>query len=282
MDLKAQSDFPALTEIRDRVLLLVVGNAYLCEEFFLKKFGDSIDLMADKLKEDIEELKRSYPGKFVSEVDTNEILQGIQKTAQKLKDPDEKLNQECTVGELGKELETQLKSLNQAVGAIQKQVEGMARPYRKTDAIFGVFSSLKEVLRPVRVAGPLFLKIFLCLVAVAVLGFGYLFFTMEKEGSLLEEISQSEAYINSKQGDISKLSSSADELRRKIDEMRDRELTRQQKVEVMELSDKLHTLNNEKQQVESTIRIHEAQITEKRKKIEEIEKKPFFKRLFRQ
>ncbi|MFC1825454.1 hypothetical protein ACFL9T_22300 [Thermodesulfobacteriota bacterium] len=282
MDSQAQNHFPALIEIRDRVLLLVVGNAYLCEDPFLKKFGDSIDLMADKLKEDIETLKKSFPGKFVSEVDTNEILKGIQKTAQRLKEPDEKLNQECTVGALGRELETQLKSLNQAVEDIKKQVEGLSRPYRKTDAFIRVFSGLKDVLRPITNAGPLLLKIFLGLLVVVALTFGYLFFTMEKEGSLSQEIAQSEGYINSRQDELSRLQREANELKSTIDAMRDKQLTRQQKVELMELGSKLSMINNERQQIEDAVRTHEAKIADTRKKIEEIRMKSFIKRVFRQ
>jgi hypothetical protein len=45
--------FPALHDIRDKILVLSLGNAFLCEEVFLKKTGIAIESQLDNLRQEI-------------------------------------------------------------------------------------------------------------------------------------------------------------------------------------------------------------------------------------
>ena len=60
----------SLCALKDNALLLMMANEYLCEEKILIKIGQSIELNLQRLKDDISLIKKEFPGKFVSEVDT--------------------------------------------------------------------------------------------------------------------------------------------------------------------------------------------------------------------
>jgi len=168
----------------------------------LKKIGRTIDSNVEKLKGDIYSLKKRFPGKFVDEIDTDEIIKEIHRTAQSLQNPDQDINERCTVGSLGRELEDRIKSLSNAVNAIRIQVEGRGLTYTKKDSALGIFVNIKDSLGASFFLG---LKIFLCLLVLSLLSFFYLFLTMENKEDLLKGIGKSEAHIKSQQEIVSQL-----------------------------------------------------------------------------
>jgi len=271
----------AIHEIRDRALMLSVGNAYLCEGTFLKKIGNTVAIMAAKLKDDIDALKNLFPGKFVSNVNTDEILEQIEDTAKRLKEPDRAASEECKIGAIGNQLEAQVKSLEQAIAAIRMQVEGGAPQYTRKDALLRLFGSLGILIGPFRNIGQLLLKVCLCLVVILLLLFGYWFFTMQKEGDLLQGIAQDESFIRSQQAILSTLENEARQLRPRVDAMMAKGLNRQEKVELIELTDRMHSISEKRQEIEADINTREKKILEDRKKIEELQRKSFVKRLLR-
>ncbi|MFC1581210.1 hypothetical protein ACFL4N_09935, partial [Thermodesulfobacteriota bacterium] len=84
MDSNLSDQFRGLTEIRNGAHLLSLGNAYLCEEYFLKKIGSSMHSQIDGLKGDIHALKDRFPGKFVDEIDTEAVLEEINEISMRL------------------------------------------------------------------------------------------------------------------------------------------------------------------------------------------------------
>jgi len=282
MDFDPQSNFGALNEIRDRVLMLSLGNAYLCEEPFLKKIGHVINLNLLKLKEDITSLKKSFPGKFTDEVETDEILNGINSIAQHLQNPDKEINEKCTVGALGRELEESVNTLTEAINAVRIQVEGESPVYTKADSILGLFGWLRPVGNLMATLSGFIGKLFIFLIIASILIFSYLFLTMEKEGSILKEIAKSEAYIQSQQEILSQLDYEKDQISRQIEAIEKRGLNRQDKIEIMDFEMGINKLDDKRHKIETEISMYDKELKDNQRKIEEIKKKSFIKRLLRQ
>ena len=268
----------ALSAIRDNALMLSLASAYFCEEPFLKKIGRAIDSHVETLKGDIYSLKKSFPGKFMDEIDTDEIIKEIHRTAQSLQNPDEDINEKCTVGSLGRELEDQIKSLSTAVKAIRSQVEGVGLTYTSKDSAVGIFVNIKDSLGASFLFG---LKIFLCLLVVSLLAFFYLFLTMENKEDLIKETSKSEALLKSQQEIVSKLDLENKEFSERIKSLEKGDPSRAERIEIMDLELKIQKNLDARLQEQAKLEIYNKKIMENRKKIEEIEKSSFFKRLLR-
>lgn len=282
MDFDPQNNFGALKEIRDRVLMLSLGNAYLCEEPFLKKIGQAINLNLVKLKEDIISLKKRFPGKFTDEVETDEILNGINSIAQHLQNPDKEINEKCTVGALGRELEESVNTLTEAINAIRIQVEGESPVYTKADSILGLFGWLRPVGNLMATLSGFIVKLFVFLIIASILIFSYLFLTMEKEGSILKGIAKSEAYIQSQQEILSQLDYEKEQISRQIESIEKRGLNRQDKIEIMDLEMGINKIDDKRHKIEAEISMYDKELKDNQRKIEEIKKKSFIKKLLRQ
>jgi hypothetical protein len=123
MESHRQHRFEAIHEIRDRALMLSLGNEYLCKEVFLKKIGQAIALNVKELANDISLLKRELPERFGGDVQTDRILKGIYNTARRLQEPDEEVHQKCSIGVLGRELEGNINSLARVIKPMGQQVQ---------------------------------------------------------------------------------------------------------------------------------------------------------------
>jgi hypothetical protein len=277
MGSESQNPLSALKDIRDCAFLLNLGRAYLCEEPFMKKIGLTIDSRLKNLREEILSLKKQFPGKFVREVSTDELLEQLHKTAQGLQNPDQEINERCTVGELGRELEETVHALAEAVNAIRFQVEGTVPAYTKADSVKGLFGRIMPTGKVVS----LLLKVVAVLAVVAVLSFSFLFFTMEKESPLLEEIAKSEAHVRSQQGIISELTHEKAQISQRIASLKGDDLSRQVKIDIMELNVGIRRLDEKIQEVEVDISGHEDRIRTNREKVEKIRRRPFMERLLR-
>jgi len=282
MDNDSQNNLSALKEIRDSVLMLSIGNAYLCEELFLKKIGRRIDVNVEKLKNDISALKKRYPGKFVTEVDTDEILKGIHGTAQRLQKPDKETEEKCTIGKLGQEMEASVNILTTAISTVRTQVEGDSLTYTRKDSVIKTVGSVKSIGSSIGSVFALFLKILFCLIVISILPLSYLFFTMDKEENLLKEIANKEQYIQSQQGILSKFEAEKMQISQEIETMKEKDLSREEKIEMIDLDVKIHKIDEECNKVEVDISLYENEIRDNRRKIKEIKEKSFIRRLLRQ
>ena len=278
-DSNHQNVVRAIREIRDSALMLSLANAYFCEEPFLKKIGRAIDSNVEKLKGDIYSLKKSFPGKFVDEIDTDEIIKEIHRTAQGLQNPDQDINERCTVGSLGRELEDSIKSLSNAVNAIRTQVEGRGVTYTQKDSAVGLFVHIKDSLGASFLFG---VKIFICLLVLALVAFFYLFLTMENKEDLKREMAKSEAFIKSQQEIVSQLDLKNKEFSERIKSLEQGNPSREERIEILDLELKIQKNQDERIQEQAKIEINDKKMMENRKKIEEIENSSFFKRLLRQ
>jgi hypothetical protein len=271
--------FSALHDIRDKAILLSLGKDFLCNEAFLMKTGHSIGESIEHLKEDIQSLKMRFVGKFVEDVNTDEILDQLHSHAQLLQRPDKRVSDECTVGKLGADLEQILKTLTEAIGIIKGKVEGEVEDYTKKDA---VVKGAKAAGSLVSYVVSLVIKFIMLLVVLAIGPAVYLGVTMDREGSLQEQLVESKARIQSQKTQIDLLRKERDELSGRIESSKGDNLSRQQRLEIIDLNVKVQGLEQKAQKAEAEIAEHERIIKVTQKKIEEIKSKPFLQRFLRQ
>jgi hypothetical protein len=271
--------FASLHDIRDKAILLSLGKAFLCEEVFLMKIGHSMDESLEHLREDIFSLKMRFVGKFVEDVDTDSILDALHSQAQLLQSPDKRVTDKCTVGTLGTELEETVQTLTEAIKIIKSKVEGEVEEYTKKDAVVkgaktagSLFSSLVSLV----------IKIVILLVLLALGPAIYLGVTMDREGSLQKKIAESKACIQSQRAQIASVRKERDELAARVDSSHRDNLSRQEKVELMDLNVRVHGLDQKVHKSEAEITEHERRIQLNQQKIEEIKSKTFIQRFLRQ
>ena len=270
--------FASLHDIRDKAILLSLGKAFLCEEVFLMKIGHAMDESLEQLREDILSLKMRFVGKFVEDVDTDSILDELHAQAQLLQTTDKRVTDKCTVGTLGTELEETVQTLTEAIKTVKAKVEGEVEEYTKKDAVVkGAKTAGSLVSSLVSVA----IKTVVVLVLLALGPAIYLGVTMDREGSLQKQIAESKAYIQSQRAQIASLRKERDELAASAESSQGDNLTRQQKLEIMELNVKVHGLDQKVHKSEAEITEHERMIKLSQQKIEAIKSKPFLQRFLR-
>ena len=274
----SQYEVKALNDLRGNALLLLMANEYICEEKFLIKIGGEIDKSVQKLKEDISLLKKEFPGKFASEVETDDIMEKISNTAQSMLRPGIEIQESCVLGKLGGELESDVKSIANAVNLIKAQVKGSDLTYSRKDSISNTFDSLKESIGGKIILG---LKILCGIILIAIVAFIYLFVTMEREGALLKEIAESQTRIKTQQELLSQLDTKKEKISKELKSLDKTNLFREDKIAIMDLEVEIHNINEDRHKIEAEIAAHEKKISDNQKRVEEIKKVPFIKRLLR-
>jgi hypothetical protein len=262
-------------------LMLSIGNAYLCDAVFLKKIGLTIDTHLKELKSDISSLKKQYPGKFEREVETERVLEGIQITAQRLKEPDKDITEKCSVGELGRELEANVDALVDTVDAIRVQVAGDVEAYTKKEAILAQVGRIKSLGHLIVVLFSLTFKVIGVLILVGVMVFSYLYFTMESEEALMKELDRSRSHVEEQMKLIARLEGEKTEMAQKLDSIPGGELNREEKVEVMNLTMQVHKLDERVHSAEVQIDVHQRKIKDMEKRVSEMREKTFLQKLLR-
>ena len=271
--------FAALHDIRDKAILLSLGKAFLCEQVFLKKIGHSIDESIENLREDIVSLKTRFVGKFVEDVDTESILEDLHSQATFLQAPDRKATDKCTVGTLGAELEETVSVLTQAIKVIKGKVEGEVEEYTRKEAVVKRAKTAGSLVSSlVSLAVKVVVLLFLLALGPAI----YLGVTMDREGSLQKQIAESKAYIQSQREQIGSLTKQRDELAVRIESSQGDNLSREQKLEVMDLNVTVHGLDQKVHKSEAEITEHERLIKLNQQKLQDIKSKTFLQRYLRQ
>jgi hypothetical protein len=274
-----QPSFASLREIRDKAILLSIGKAVLCEEVFLKKIGHAMDESLDHLREDIFFLKMMFVGKFVEDVDTDSLLDELHSQAKLLQSPDRRVTDKCTVGTLGTEMEEAVQALAVAIKTIKSKVEGEVEEYTKKDSIVKGAESAGSLVSSVV---SFVIKTVMLLLLLALGPAIYLGVTMDREGSLQKQIDESKAYIQSQRAQIASVKKERDELAARAESSQGDTLSRQQKVEIMDLRVKVHGLDQKVHKSEAEITEHERMIKRNQQKIDEIKSKTFLERFLRQ
>jgi hypothetical protein len=277
----AQESEKALKEIKDSAVMLSVATEYLCEDPFLKKIGATIEKNIEIVQNHVEDLKKQFVGKPITEVDLKKPLDRVTRFAGRLQKANDGTRQKCTHGELGKELDEKIKSLVSEINSLKERIEGRSVSYTTADSALGFLGRFKFIVRSLAVTSKFTLRISALFVIICLMIFLYLLITMETEKVPLERVEQSRALILEKQADLVRIKAEIKPLREKIDNARKDEMSRQEEIRLMDLNLKAHKLAQDQLNTLIEVDIEEKALKEKLKELEAVQRKSFLEKLLR-
>jgi len=149
--------------------------------------------------------------------------------------------------------------------------------YSVTDNIFGIFSNLKESVFGSAVVRYTF-RAFFTIVLVGLIGFTYLYITMESDKDLISKIDQAKVQIRSAQETLYKL----DEEIQRLYSVKENSITNNEsQVVIMDLELKISELEEKQEKILTETKIQQETLRKLQEKLEEIKRKSFFDRLFK-
>jgi hypothetical protein len=273
------ADFYSLRNIRDNSLLLAIAHEYLAENVYLVKFGKELKKSLADLKDDIKFLKKEFPGKFASEVNTDVILSSFDKTVEGILTGSETVLSDCKTGILGVTLFTDIKKITEAIEKIWNQVKGSDVHYTKADQVTGFLGRLNLFSGAVKLISGVFRVILLLFIIIAA-GFSFLFFTMEKETSIVKENKKHMIFIQEKKTALKGLEQTKIEVQTRLKSISSN-LLRTDKIAILDLETKIQVCNNDINIIDGQIETINRQIDKNNERIEKIRAKSFMDRLFR-
>jgi len=271
----------ALNEIKDKAVILRMAVMYVCEDPFLIKMGAGIEQNIEVLKNHIEEIEKQFVGKPSDDINLNEKVEGITDISRRLQAAEKSTNDQCVKGELGKELCQKVISLAGGIKELERRVSGGGVSYTKSDSVKGALGQVKLITDPFVLHYRAMLKLLTVLVLAVIAVFLYLFFTMETEKGLQEKIDRNRSQIESIQSPFPEIREELWQIRKQIELITQKELTRQGKAAVMDLNVKAFGLAEKLEKAQIEINIHQKALNENQKKLEEMKQKSFFKRILR-
>ena len=275
-----QPDFQSLRNIRDNSLLLSVANEYLGENIYLAKIGTLLEKNLSVLKDDIRLLKKQFPGKFAVEVNTDKIMDSFDKTAIEMISGGNEVRAECVSGKLGAALFGDINEITDAIEKIWQQVKGSDVKYTKADSISGLFGRLNIFSGILKIFSNI-AKILLIVIIIALAGFSYLYLTMEKEQTILDENSKITALIDNEKAQLADLEKKKAEARKRLKSYNDDEL-RTEKIAILDIESSIQEFNQQIHVIEGRIETRNRTLARNNERLREVKGKSFWKRLFKQ
>ncbi|RLB38945.1 MAG: hypothetical protein DRH12_12185, partial [Deltaproteobacteria bacterium] len=162
-------------------------------------------------------------------------------------------------------------------------VQGKTDKYRKRDLLLQAYDKLKFFAHTLFTTYKYLTRILLCVAGACFIALLILFATMETEEEILGNSTQVKEIIEKKQDLLAKIEKDIAEVRYRAEILasRDEELGREEKIKLMELKLREHSLKQKKEKLEFEIGTQQKILDENLKKLEEIRKRSFFKRLLR-
>jgi hypothetical protein len=272
----------AIRAIQDIALILTGASEYVCEGRMLKRYSSDIEKNLENLETYISRLKEKFPGKFPESLKPDSSLSKIKEIAASMKGDDDKIEVKCRAGELGDELFLELKEFKVVAGDIRHILSGkVVSAYGFTDRIAdqgGRFTSLFSGLSSfISTIG----KIILVVVIVLILSFVCLYVTMESEDTLVASIKNVRTSLQTQKDTLAEQRKDHAEIMRNINELKNKRLTRDEKIQLLNLSTESKKLKESIDKGTLFIEENEKELTEKKKRLEELRKKTFLQKLFK-
>jgi len=267
--------------IQNIAIMLTGAAEFVCEGRILKKFSRDIEANLERLETDIASLKKKFPGKFPETLNPDSSLARIRDIATMLKGDNADVEAKCRSGSLGNELNRTVIELKGTVKDTLDTLGGRVSAYTLADAIGAYRGRVKSFLLDLSPFVSHGGRIVLAAMLAAVFSFCYLYLTMESEDALLGSIRDDLAYIEKQKDALRRQRQEYREIRENIKSLEKNELTRQDKIEFLNLSKREREIGELMDETMISIEEREKGVAEKNKKIEEIRKKSFFQRLVR-
>ncbi len=283
-NMKIPRDNKSLWELKDYGILLRLGGEYLCEQPVLEKLGLDLEKTAESLRDYVEQLKGKFVGKPVEEIDFSEPLERIKEVAEGLKDPDEQIEEKCKTGQLGIVLSETRTTLRNRIDEFADKIEGKSVSYKKTDSLYQHLERVKYLFLSLIRTYKILSRVIACVGVACFITFVVLLATMQTEKELLVKVGRTKAEIQTKQATLHNLGERMKSIQEQIKALelgQEGELTREQKIKIMELNLATHKLSEKMEKLQFEIEMYRKQLQKEKKEIIELKNKSILQRLLR-
>lgn len=280
-DIDLQNIEKTIKAIQNIGIMLDGASEYVCEEGVLKRFSGYIGAYLKKLETDIVSLKKKFPGKFPETPELDSSLSRIRGIATTLRRGKSDVEAKCRAGDLGRELGTEIIELKTGVQDISQTVSGQVSGYSIADRIAGQGEKVSSALYYLSPFAPIPRKVILAALAVAFIGFGYLFFTMESEDALIQSIKDDGAFLQTQEKVLSAKKGEHREIKAEIKILDKQNLNRKDKIKLLSLSVEEGRIAEFIEKTAVSIEKREKELAGKNKRLEELQKKSFFRKLLK-
>ena len=267
--------------IQDIAIILTGAAEFVCEGRMLKRFSRNIEENLEKLENNIALLKKKFPGKFPETLNPDASLSKMRDLAITLKGDNVDIEAKCRSGELGDELILRATELKAVTKDILDALRGKISRYTIVDKFAGYGGRIKSFLLSLSPLVSNIGRIVLAAILVIVFAFVYLSFTMESEDVVLKGIEKGLSYIEKQNDMLAKQRQEYNEITEKIKSFDQAEMSREDKIQWLNLSIKEKKSRVDIEQIMLSIETSKQKIAEKNKKVEEVRKKSFFQKLLR-
>jgi hypothetical protein len=278
-----QKDFEkAMQVIQDIAVMLTGASEYVCEKRMLSRYSSTIEANLETLEAYLPRLKRSFPGKFPEALNPDHSLVALREIVVSMKTDDFAIENACREGELGEKLFLSLKEFKTALKDISNTLDGTMVPkYRFTDRISEMGGSFKSLFAVISAITANIGKILIAIVIILMLSFVYLYITMESEDTLIASINTIVASIQDQKHTLAKERKEYKEIAATIDRLENKKLTRDEKIQFLNLSMESQKVRKHISENLLLLENKEKELAEKKKNLEELQKKSFIQKLFK-
>lgn len=262
-------------------IMLDGASEFVCEEGVLKRFSGYIGVYLKKLETGIVSLKKKFPGKFPETPELDSSLSRIKGIAKTLRRGKSDVEEKCRAGDLGRELTTEIIELRASVQDISQTVSGKVSGYSIADRIAGQGGKVASALYYLSPFAPIPRKVILAALTFALIGFGYLFFTMESEDALIQSIRDDAAFLQTQKKVLSTKTQEHREIKAETKILDKQDLNRKDKIKLLSLSVEERKIAEFIEKSAVSIERRETELAGKNKRLEELQRKSFFQKLLK-
>ena len=267
--------------IQDIAILLTGAREFVCEKRMLRSFSVELESNLVKLENSITAAKKKFAEKPNEIQKLDSRFSEIRDINRKLKSNDTDLVDKCLSGNIGSKLADIVSELKNMVNTMEKSLQVKNQKYTITDWAVQHSIGLKSFIANL---APLIYKIVKIILAAAIFVIAlsvFLFFTMESKNDLIDDIKIDRVYLKGKLTELEGQRNEWKKITDKIESIKKKLSTRQDKIEVLDLTVKKGKIQESMEKTLLSIESREKKLLEERRKLKEINEKSFFQRLFR-
>jgi len=281
-DAEEQDVKKAIKAIQDIAVMLTGASEYVCEKRMLKRCSSNIEKNLDTLETYLPRLKRSFPGKFPEALNPDSSLMKLKEIVASMKADDSAIDAACRAGKLGDELFQSLKELKVTLRDISNTLGGkVVSSYSFADRIMDLGGRFKSPFASVSAFMSTMGKIIIAVVVALILSFVYLYVTMESGDTLVANINTVVDSIQAQKHTLSTQRKEYEEITATIDRLKNKEFTRDEKIQLLNLSTESQKKKEHIYESVLLLEKKEQELAEKKKILEEFQKKSFIQKLFK-
>lgn len=267
--------------IQDIAILLTGAREFVCEKRMLRSFSVELESNLVKLENSITAAKKKFAEKPNEIQKLDSRFSEIRDINRKLKSNDTDLVDKCLSGNIGSKLTDIVSELKNMVNTMEKSLHVKNQKYTITDWAVQHSIGLKSFIANLT---PLIYKTVKIILAATIFVIAlsvFLFFTMESKNDLIDGIKIDRVYLKGKLTELEVQRNEWKEITDKIESIKKNLSTRQDKIEVLDLTVKKGKIQESIEKTLLSIESREKKLSEERRKLKEINEKSFFQRLFR-